>query len=101
MTEDNDWPVTLYEWETTVKVPISVRRMAEIFANMDDDKQAQFFVYAAEVFAGWGHYKAEVQAMYIGGHLRNCKCSTEAAREFVRSIAYGLENSTHGQEEKK
>ena len=94
-----DWPVTIFEWETTVKVPISVPRLAEIFANMDDDKQAQFFVEVAAIFKTWGHYKAESQCIYIGGHLRNCKCSTDEARELIRSIAYGLEHSTHGAKE--
>ena len=95
---DNSWPVTIYEWDTTVKVPISILRLAEIFSAMDDDKQAQFFVEVAKIMNGWGVGKADNQAWYIGGHLRNCKCSTDEARELIRSLANGLEKSEHGRE---
>lgn len=93
---DTNWPETLLEWNTTVKVPISIQRLAEIFAHMDDDKQAKFFVAAAEIMKTWGQFKFESQAQYIGGHLRNCKCSTEEARDLIRNIAIGLEHSTDG-----
>ena len=101
--DDPTWPVTIHEWDTKVKVPISIRTLAEIFCNMDDDKQARFFVEVADIMGKWEPEDpqsvwigAEGQAQAIGGHLRNCECSTEAARELIRSIAYGLEHSTHG-----
>lgn len=98
--DDNTWPVTIHEWETTVKVPISVLHLAEIFANMDDDKQARFFVAVAGIMEKWERSgAAESQAYYIGGHLRNCECSTEEARQFIRNIAHGIETSRHGAKE--
>lgn len=76
----------------------SVQHLAAIFCDWDDDTQAKFFVCVGDIMRQWGAGKLDHQAYYIGGHLRNCKCSTEDAREFVRSLAYGLENSEHGKE---
>lgn len=94
--DDPTWPVTIHEWDTKIKVPISIRTLAEIFCAMDDDRQARFFVEVAAIMESWGVGKADSQAWFIGGHLRNCKCSTEQARELIRSLANGLERSTHG-----
>ena len=78
----SDEPV-LVEWNTTVKVPIDVRRLAEIFANMNDEQQAQFFIEAADVMKDY----VDSQCWYIGKHLRECECSTEGARDLIRTIA--------------
>ena len=86
----------LIEWTTTVQVPINLRRLAEIFAAMDDDKQARFFVEVAEIMSKWEGGNADQQMWYVGGHLRNCECSTEGARDLIRSLAAGLERSQHG-----
>ena len=80
-----DEPV-IVEWNTTVKVPISVRRLAEILANMNDEQQAQFFIEAADLMKGY----AERQCIYIGKHLRECECSTDGARELIEAIAYAI-----------
>jgi hypothetical protein len=82
--------------EMTSTVDISVELLAKLFAELDDDAQCKFFVEAAKHGEQWGEFKAEQQWQRVGGHLRNCKCSTEAARELIRSIAYAMENSNHG-----
>jgi hypothetical protein len=60
---------------------------AEAFCEWDDEKQAQFFIEVARIMQTWGYGKHETQGFYIGGHLKTCACSTEEARDFVRSIA--------------
>lgn len=86
---------TVVEWTQTVQVVVEVKKLAEIFAHMTDEQQAQFFIEAAAISATWG-WKAEGQWIGVGGHLRNCECSTEGARELIRNIAYELEHSTDG-----
>lgn len=61
--------------------------LADLFCDLDDDQQARFFVRAAAVMDGWGFGKLDMQAIYIGRHLRTCACSSDGARELVRTIA--------------
>ena len=63
------------------------KSMAEVFCDWDDEQQAQFFIEAARLMRQWGPGKHEMQAYYIGGHLKTCACSTDEARELVRAIA--------------
>jgi TorA maturation chaperone TorD len=77
-----------------VEVDITPELLGQLFADMDDDAQCKFFVAAAEVASKW-EANWEGQFYAVGGHLRNCSCSTEDARDLVRSIARGLEHSTH------
>lgn len=77
-------------------VVISVEKLAEIFAHLDDDQQCKFFVEVARICQQWPDPNG--QWYYVGGHLRNCECSTPEAREMIRSIAYYMENSPHGVE---
>jgi len=86
------------EIEMVTKVDIDVPTLARIFAQLDDDDMCQFFV---EV-----HRQAELvgpqfanQWYYLGGHLRNCKCSNEGTREMLRNIVHWMDHSTHGVED--
>lgn len=67
--------------------------LARLFSEMDDDRQAQFFVHVAQCFDEYpgGRIAGETQRCFIGNHLRDCECSTEAAREWVRSLAWFME----------
>jgi hypothetical protein len=70
--------------------------LAEEFCRLDDDAQARFFVHVARIASTWprnqyGANAAEWQASAIGRHLKNCSCSTEEARDFVRDIAAEFE----------
>lgn len=65
-----------------VEIPVDVAFLAEQFAALTDDAQAQFLCFAAERLGT----AAENQAGYIGNHLRTCECSTESGRKFVRDI---------------
>jgi hypothetical protein len=84
------------EMQSTVDVDLLL--LARVFASMNDDEQAQFFVEVAKIMATWTPGAAEMQIHYIGSHLRNCKCSTEEARELIRGIAYAIEHGKHGEE---
>lgn len=82
---------------TTVEVELSIEQGAAWFSELDDDSQAKFFVEVARIAEGWTH-NSNMQWWLLGGHLRNCSCSTEAARDMIRTIAEGMEKSTHGAE---
>lgn len=71
----------------TLDVKLTPRELATAFCDMDDEAQAQFFIDCADIMQGWHAANREMQAMYIGRHLRDCACSTDAARDLVRNIA--------------
>ena len=76
-----------------------VRSIAEVFCNLDDDKQAKFFVHVAQIMGEWdgGSYSRDIQAIYIGNHLRTCACSTEESREFLKSISEAMNGDKHNE----
>jgi hypothetical protein len=69
-----------------------IRNLAESFCAMDDDCQAKFFVEVAAVMDGWPaqSHGRDQQCWYIGRHLATCTCSTEAARDVIRTIASAI-----------
>ena len=70
-----------------VEVVVDVAYLAEQFAALTDDAQAQFLCLAAEKIGK----TADDQAHYIGNHLRDCACSTKAGRDFVRNIVGSMD----------
>lgn len=83
--------------EINSKVEVDIDVLAKCFCGLDDDQQCQFFVKVAEEAKTWKQHQ-EYQWILVGGHLRNCKRSSNEARELIESIYYGLKNSTHGAE---
>lgn len=81
----------------TTTIDLSIETAAGWFCGLNDDQQCKFFVEIARIASGWPR-PADDQWWFIGGHLRNCKCSTEEAREMIRGIASGMEHSNHGAE---
>lgn len=79
-------------------VNIDIELLAKLFSALDDDAQCRFFVEVAKCAEQWSSADPDYQWVTVGAHLRNCKCSTEAARNIISSIAYGMEHSTHGVE---
>lgn len=78
----------------TTEIDLDVQTAAEWFSGLDDDQQTQFFVAVAEIAKSWPG-SADTQWYSIGGHLRSCDCSTDDAREMIRSIARYMETSNH------
>jgi hypothetical protein len=77
-------------------VDITVPLLAQIFCELNDEDQCDFFVEIAKyVEANGGQAKWDMQWCYLGGHLRNCECSTEGARQVIESIAEFMKTSTH------
>lgn len=72
-----------------VTVSFTPRILAEVFAEMGDEDQAQFFIEVAEIAKTWEDVTFR-QWYSVGAHLRTCKCSTDDARELVRSLAAGV-----------
>lgn len=71
----------------TVNVELTPLNLAEAFTEMNDEEQAQFFIEVTAIMGRWGSSRRSQQAYYIGGHLRTCTCSNDAARMLVREIA--------------
>ena len=80
--------------KVTTEIELDIDTAAKWFANLSDDEMCQFLVaVAAEADKYPG--SPDNQWYYLGGHLRNCECSTEAAREMVRSWAHWMQHSDH------
>jgi len=72
-------------------VTLTPAELAEAFCELNDEKQADFFIEAAKIAAGWND--SGMQWHFIGKHLRTCACSTYEARDMVVSIAAAIEAS--------
>lgn len=75
--------------ETEVTLDIDVA--AKWFAGLTDDEQSKFFVAVVRAM-NVPHFQIETQWVAVGNHLATCECSTEEAREMIRSINYGMEH---------
>lgn len=71
-----------------VEFEVDVNHLAEQFAHLGDDAQAQFFCLVAEKL-GEGLDK---QAWFIGRHLVECSCSTKKGKDFVREIVSSMDH---------
>lgn len=74
-----------------LEVPLTLETLADAFSQLTDDEQARFFVLVADRFS---HHTGipGIQTFAIGRHLRDCECSTEAAREFLREIVSSMDS---------
>lgn len=71
-----------------VEVEVNVNHLAEQFAALTDDAQAQFLCMAAAKIKN--PVDRANQAFYVGRHLATCECSTQAGRDFVNDIAAAM-----------
>jgi hypothetical protein len=77
--------------EATIK--LEAQDVAELFCDLDDDSQAQFFVHVAATMKAWPEPGAgEMQKWYIGRHLAQCDCVTEDAREWIADLAETIQH---------
>ncbi len=78
----------------TTEIELDIKTAAKWFAGLDDDEMCKFLVAVAEEaksFTG----NADNQWYYLGGHLKNCECSTPEAREMIQRWVYWMEHSNH------
>ena len=80
--------------QMTTEIDLDIETGAKWFAALDDDQMCRFLVAVAKEAEAYPVHP-DNQWYYLGGHLRNCQCSTEAAREMVRAWAYWMEHSNH------
>ncbi len=76
--------------ETEIALDIDVA--AKWFAGLNDDEQSKFFVSVCANMQDVSAAQRETQWFAIGNHLATCECSTEEAREMIRSIVYGIDH---------
>lgn len=80
-----------YPRSVEAEVAFTPRVLAEVFADMSDEDQAQFFIEVAEIACQWEQGANQGwQWSLVGGHLRDCSCSSPEARDIVRAIARGI-----------
>lgn len=72
-----------------VRVDVTPAMLAQAFAAMSDEDQAQFFIDVAAVAETWGPGNFP-QWFAVGRHLAKCECSNEQARQLVEDIAGGI-----------
>ncbi|HXF89538.1 MAG TPA: hypothetical protein VNK48_14375 [Xanthobacteraceae bacterium] len=89
------------EIEIKTKVRLSIELAAQWFASLDDDAQARFFVAVCEAAERWPRDKGvnfgpAHQWWLVGRHLKDCECSSEAARDMVRQMYDGLQDTPQG-----
>ena len=79
--------VGIGDQESRVFIRPKPAALAEMFAGMTDEEQADFFEAVARRFDTWGAGKADQQVYYIAGHMRICACVTDVGRAWVQQLA--------------
>ena len=79
----------------TMQIKLTIEAAAQWFAGLSDDEMCRFLVAVAHEAEKYPN-GPDNQWYYLGGHLRNCDCSSEAAREMIRAWAHWTEHSQHG-----
>lgn len=80
--------------KVTTQIELDIATAAKWFASLDDDEMCKFLVAVAEEAKSFDG-NPDNQWYFLGGHLRNCACSTPEAREMVKRWAYYAETSDH------
>lgn len=78
----------------TTEIELDIPTAAQWFAQLSDDDMCRFLVAVAEEAKAYPS-DPDSQWYYLGGHLRNCKCSTDDARTMISRWNYWMENSSH------
>lgn len=78
----------------TTDIELDIDVAAKWFAGLDDDQMCKFLVAVAAEAKNYP-CNPDNQWYYLGGHLRNCECSTEGARQMLRSWVHYMDTSEH------
>ena len=79
----------------TTEIELDIDVAAKWFASLNDDQMCRFLVAVANEASKYPS-NPDNQWYYLGGHLANCECSNNETREMIKSWAYWIDNSTHG-----
>jgi hypothetical protein len=80
--------------KVTTEIELDIGTAAKWFAALSDDEMCRFLVAVAEEAKSYPS-NPDNQWYYLGGHLKNCECSTDDAREMIRKWHYWMEHSEH------
>jgi hypothetical protein len=73
-------------YQKFVDLDLTPRDLAEVFCEMSDEDQTQFFSEVGKVMDRWASHARDMQIHYIGGHLAECSCASPLGREFVTDL---------------
>lgn len=82
--------VVKVEKTETLTIGLDMATVAAWFCELNDEQQADFFIACAERAEDWASPPC-FQWFRVGGHLRDCECSTDGARRMIRELAEGLQ----------
>lgn len=77
-----------------VLVELTVRELAELFAALAGDEQAQFFQEVGVIMSNWGSPRCVMQARYIADAID--KPFHERAQWLIQELAGHLEEARRG-----
>jgi hypothetical protein len=80
------------EIESKTTVELDVELVAKWFCELDDEKQADFFIQVAKRAKGWERDQGH-QWWLVGRHLVNCICGTTEALDLVAELSYGIQSA--------
>lgn len=78
----------------TTDIELDIETAAKWFANLTDDDMCAFLVAVATEAQKYPS-SSDNQWYFLGGHLRNCACSTPEAREMTDTWHHWMHNSEH------
>lgn len=70
---------------TTTEVKVTVEQVAQLFAAMSDEQQADFFEHVGKIAETWD---GSTQWWSIGRHMKTCACVSDVGRSVIDGI-YG------------
>ncbi len=80
--------------KVTTEIELDIDTAAKWFCELDDDQMCKFLVEVARLAQNF-QGSPDNQWYYLGGHLKNCECSTPEAREMIKRWAHYAEVSEH------
>ncbi len=64
------------------------------YATLSRDQRMDLLADVAALMQTWTPHERNMQAFYIGRHLRDCACSTDDARELIEEIRESMQADT-------
>ena len=69
-----------------VNVEVKMEKIVDWFWRLSDENQAEFLIQVSRrADMEVGEHKANMQWIFVGGHLRKCECSDDRARDMIET----------------